>query len=189
MLVGFCGIAQSGKDTAASLLVQRHGFERRAFADPMRDMLYAINPRVIHYNVDGSPIITTVQQLVDDAGWEFAKKSSDVRSLLQRLGTEGGREILGENIWVETLFKKKYNNLVISDVRFPNEAAEIHRRNGIIIRVVRGGVELPNQHHSETAYDNQDYTIVNDGTLDTLYKMLYDILSYHENIKLINSSS
>jgi hypothetical protein len=180
MLVGFCGIAQSGKDTAANLLVNHHGFERRAFADPMRQMLYAMNPRVIHYNIDGSPIIMTVQQLVDDIGWEFAKRSSDVRSLIQRLGTEGGRSILGDDVWVNALFKNPYDKLTISDVRFPNEADEIHRRNGIIIRVVRENVEVPNGHSSETAYSSQDYTIFNNGSVENMYKMLYDIMSNYE---------
>ncbi len=42
-LIGFAGAARSGKDTAASFLVER-GWQRKAFADPVRNMLYALNP-------------------------------------------------------------------------------------------------------------------------------------------------
>jgi hypothetical protein len=170
MLVGLCGFAQSGKDTLAAMMIRHNGFERRAFADPMRTILYKMNPFVITYDDGGMPNIKRVQTLVDSFGWEYAKKHSEVRELLQRLGTEGGRNLLGENVWVDALFKEPYKNLVITDVRFKNVAEAIHKRGGKIIRIIREGVNAVNAHFSEHAYSEQDYTIINDGTIFDLHE-------------------
>lgn len=169
MLFGFCGYAQSGKDTLASLLVRYDNFERRAFADPMRKMLYEMNPLVITYLDSGQPDLKRVRGIVDKYGWEFAKKHSEIRELLQRLGTEGGRDVLGENIWLNTLFEKPYTNLVITDVRFPNEAEAIQERGGKIVRIIRPHVGAPNSHLSEFSYSDEDYLIHNSGTIFDLY--------------------
>tara|TARA_R100000951_G_scaffold10686_3_gene9018 strand:- start:16608 stop:17540 length:933 start_codon:yes stop_codon:yes gene_type:complete len=70
------------------------------------------------------------------------------RKLMQLLGTEGGRDILHPNIWVNALFADykatggysdgpHYPNWIITDVRFPNEAQAIKDRGGIVIRVER----------------------------------------------------
>jgi dephospho-CoA kinase len=45
MIVGISGYARSGKDEAAKALVEM-GFERRAFADKLREFLLALNPMV-----------------------------------------------------------------------------------------------------------------------------------------------
>ena len=102
-LIGFAGAARSGKDTAARALVD-DGWTRRAFADKVRDMLYALNPVIA--DADYSEGTTTLRYEVDNYGWEFTKETySEVRGYFQRLGTEGGREILGEDLWVEALFR------------------------------------------------------------------------------------
>ena len=37
MIIGFTGVKQSGKDTAASFLVDELGFERHGFADKLKE--------------------------------------------------------------------------------------------------------------------------------------------------------
>jgi hypothetical protein len=169
MLFGLCGFAQSGKDTLGALLIRHNGFERRAFADPMRIMLYHMNPFVVTYSESGQPDLKRVRELVDKYGWEYAKKHSEVRELLQRLGTEGGRDVLGTDVWVNALFEKPYENLVITDVRFPNEADAIQRRGGKIVRIIRRDVTAANSHLSESFDLNEDYLIYNSGTIFDLY--------------------
>jgi dephospho-CoA kinase len=46
MIIGLIGYAQSGKDTVANMLVDKFDFERRAFADRIREILYEMNPMV-----------------------------------------------------------------------------------------------------------------------------------------------
>ena len=185
-IIGLCGFAQSGKDTLAAGMVKHLGFERRAFADPMRNMLYSLNPLVLTDTdafQEGMLYPIRLNKLVDQYGWEIAKKSTEVRSLLQRLGTESGRDQLGQNIWVDTLFNQSDAPwLVITDVRFPNEAAEIKRRGGTIIRVNRNGYGPINDHNSEIAYTDQDILLENSGSPeDLLDNFMEAYRNYYQN--------
>ena len=170
-IIGICGFAQSGKDTLAKELVERDGFERRSFADPMRNILYAINPTIER---DSSGLARTVrlQQIVNTMGWDRAKvEYPEIRRLLQMLGTEGGRKHISEDVWVRAcLDNAKTDKIAITDVRFPNEAKAIHERGGIVVRIIRFGVAPTNDHESETAYTDQDIILENNGTPQELYE-------------------
>lgn len=51
MIIGLGGAAGSGKDSAAHYLVERHGFEQVAFAEPLKagcEALFAFNPEQLH---------------------------------------------------------------------------------------------------------------------------------------------
>lgn len=158
-LVGLVGYAQSGKDTFASGM----GFRRLAFADPLKELAVACNPIVL-------PRAANLARLVRGYGWEYCKAEvPGVREFLQNLGT-GVRDVLGADTWVEAAFAKYDTNVptVFTDVRFPNEIRAIRERGGVIIRIDRPGVEPPNQHVSEFAWQDcgPEYVVVNDGTLE-----------------------
>lgn len=162
MIIGLSGYAQSGKDTAAELLCLNYGYTRRAFADPMREALLRLNPKI--------DSITHVSHLVDDYGWDIAKKNPEVRRLLQHMGTEVGRSMFGENFWVDRTFAglKSEDKVVISDVRFPNEADAIKAMGGVVWRIIRKSVDAVNPHPSEHAMKNYEFehTIYNHNSLD-----------------------
>lgn len=170
MIIGLCGFAQTGKDTLANELVARLGFERRAFADTLRNVLYELNPIVYG---DGPGNVERVQDLVDAWGYERAKiEHPEIRALLQRLGTEAGRKYIAEDIWSRVVFENAHGpRLVIPDVRFPNEAKAIKDRGGIIVRVTREGYTPINAHVSEIAYTDQDYLLENNGTPEELFEL------------------
>ena len=166
-LIAFCGFAQSGKDTAAGFLVAR-GWRRLAFADILRTSLYNLNPIVLaevcwedDCHSDGSPCpavdqYVRVRDIVDRVGWDVAKvKYPEIRQLLQRFGTEVGRELYGENFWVERVMSqiKPGEKVVITDVRFPNEEKAVHAVGGRVFRIVRTGVGAANSHTSELEID------------------------------------
>lgn len=168
IVIGLSGYARAGKDTAAAALVERHGFTRTAFADALRDMLYALNPSIpiaTDKEID-VPYHAPLQDLVDSFGWEGAKSEPHVRKLLQRLGTEAGRAVLGQDIWVDTLFRSPPARLVIPDVRFPNEAEAIKAHGGVVIRVDRPGCQPVNGHPSETALDDFNFDSVVHNSAD-----------------------
>ena len=121
MIIGLSGYAQSGKDSTAELLCLNYGYERRAFADPMRHALMIINPKL--------DSITRLAEFVDDYGWEIAKKNPEVRRLLQVLGTDFGRKMIGDDVWLKMAMRdlRQDDKIVISDVRFPNELRIIKR--------------------------------------------------------------
>lgn len=175
-IVGLTGYAGSGKDTVGDLLVDL-GYHRRAFADPIRDALYALDPYTL--DRDNNPVRIT--QLVDAYGWDRAKQNPDVRRLLQRMGTEAGRDIHGPRVWIDRVFAGShwltYNGerLVITDVRFTNEAFAIRMNGGQVWRVERAGVTPANDHDSEKPISDDliARVIHNDGTIDDLARTVH----------------
>lgn len=186
MILGLSGYAQVGKDTIGAALVKNYGFTRFAFADALKEVVYRLNPFVQWEILEDSAGPYTeharVQDVVDLHGWEMAKRIPEVRRLLQIMGTECGRQVLGDNIWVDTVLNQIGNrDAVITDCRFPNEAQAVKDRGGFIVRVVRPGVDAVNAHPSETSLDhwNFDAVIGNDGTIDEvdrLAEFLYNSL-------------
>lgn len=131
-LVGLCGYARSGKDTAAAYLVAEHGFEQRAFADKLRALASIIDP-VLH--PDGTTYRTAAALL----GYEQAKDTyPELRRFLVALG-KGVREVLGPDVWVDALLPPTAvsrparatmnllgaERIVVSDVRYLNEVQRI----------------------------------------------------------------
>jgi hypothetical protein len=177
MIIGLSGYAQTGKDTVAEHLTKHYGYKRVAFADPIRQALYKLDPKIRIDEMVGASLANAV----DHMGWEEVKRlSSDARELLQRLGTEVGREMFGQDFWVDQAFRgvSRFNDIVITDVRFPNEYRAIKARDGIIIRIIKPGTAAVNYHASETALDNHSFdgTIVNDGSREDLYKKIDEII-------------
>lgn len=178
-VVGLSGYARAGKDTAAAWYVKNHGYTRMSFADPIRTALETINPKVM---VAGIGNMTIKQSLhlsgrTGQNGWEFLKENGeDIRGMLQRLGTEVGREMFGMDFWVDYALDSAPDGakIVFADCRFPNEADAIRRLGGKIIRVNRDGVSAVNAHVSETALDDYafDVTIENNGTVEDLHELM-----------------
>jgi len=170
MLIGLTGYAQSGKDTVADFLVNNYGYRRVAFADQLREALYRLNPKIDIADMVGVPLATAV----DGLGWENVKvDSQDARQLLQRMGTEVGRQMFGENFWVDRAMSgiSKFDKVVFTDVRFPNEYRSIKSREGAVWRISRSGVGAVNSHASETAMDSisADRDVANDFSKEDLY--------------------
>lgn len=168
-LIGLCGYMRTGKDSVAKLLVEQFGYTKIAFADPLREMAFAINPYISLVDAPGDIIaaVTTAtgthtlvlySDLLLIVGYERAKTVPDFRRFLQRLGTEGVRYIIGDSTWVDLAGSRARTILsdggkvVFSDVRFPNEADAIRNMGGVVWRTVRPGYE-GSGHVSETSLD------------------------------------
>jgi hypothetical protein len=94
-----------------------------------------------------------------------------VRDMLQKLGTDAIRDGLHPDAWVNALMADyRWQNWVITDCRFPNEAKAVRDNGGVVIRIERPGVGPVNSHPSETALDNWDfdYKIMNGSDLVAL---------------------
>jgi hypothetical protein len=105
------------------------------------------------------------------------------RLILQLLGTEGGRDLIHPNIWVNATLGNlgDTERVIITDVRFLNEVEGIKKRKGIVVRVVRPSKISTSTHPSETAlndYNDWDYVIVNDGTLEDLEAKVITMLEH-----------
>jgi hypothetical protein len=104
------------------------------------------------------------------------------------MGTEACRHGIADNIWIAALEKRihGYQDVVISDVRFPNEIDFIRSAGGVIVRVKRGDdpspEELSKLHVSETAWNDcdPDYTIENNSDVEGLRLSVSDLLTTKE---------
>jgi hypothetical protein len=72
----------------------------------------------------------------------FIKKDFDTRKTLQKVGTEEGRNIYGDDIWIRTLenwmkvfYSRGIKRFIISDLRFQNEVDWIKSLNGTVIKI------------------------------------------------------
>jgi hypothetical protein len=188
MIIGLCGRKQHGKTTVASILVEQFGFRAFNFADPLRKMVAALNPWVEQYG-RGSYLFKRYNDLLDESGYERAKTLPDVREYLQRMGTEAGRGVLGEDIWVQTMertLNREIPNgnahIVIADVRFPNERLFVEAAGGYVFRVTRPAAESSTDAHESERYADEmdvDYTLVNSGTVEDLQSAVAHMMKYY----------
>ncbi|QPB09783.1 dNMP kinase [Streptomyces phage Shady] len=165
--VALMGKARSGKDTAAAFLVDVHGYKRLAFADPLKHMADEVDP-LIPTSVG---VHVRLKSLVRDVGWEYAKDNyPEVRRVLQHIGqTIRDRD---PDYWVRLLMAQVEGArefgypVVVSDVRYPNEAEALRAAGFKLVRIYRPGNEDAGTHESETALDNYvgDAVIRNDMT-------------------------
>lgn len=174
MLIGFGHRKRSGKDTAGTFLLVEHGYQRVAFADPLKQAAMTI------FGFTEQQCYGTEQDKETvDPRWGFSP-----RYAMQKLGEEM-RNIFGKEVWVKSAeakahqFMSKKLGVVITDVRYPNEAEMIRRNGGIVVRIDRPDLgPLTDMHPSETSMEGFEYdeVILNDGTIQDLYGKINKIL-------------
>lgn len=172
-LIGIAGKARSGKDTVANFIIAAVGGYRYSFADPIRQML-------IPLGVDMS-----------DPYWQARKEEiipalgCSPRHLMQTLGTEWGREHVNPNLWLTLAHQRLLFSgpgMVISDIRFENEASWVRTLGGRIIHLDRTETTKVKEHVSEHGVATQpgDFILHNDGGLDDLQNAVKDLLHVGE---------
>jgi hypothetical protein len=185
MKLAVTGYKEMGKDSTYKCF-RKYGYQRTAFADPLREMAYATDPLVDISPRDKAPgtVVIRLRCLVDQVGWDKAKLYPDVRRFMQRLGTEGVRHTFGERAWIDKALRtaSTLEKPFITDLRFLNEEKALRDEGYIIIRVVdpRKPIVTAHQSEKEVGLIKEDYLIVNDGTLDDLQRKvdeLWEILT------------
>ncbi len=106
------------------------------------------------------------------------------RHLMQTLGTDWGRQLVAQDIWIRVAMGRITRALeggakiVVDDIRFPNEYDALFELGANMVKVVRPGVRVTNNHPSEGLLDLRYWhgELVNDGTLDQLQMATMDML-------------
>jgi hypothetical protein len=169
LIVGLCGYAGSGKDTAAEGCVSLGAFSRRAFADKLKELVEAQNPYYPEMHMHHNDLIARY-------GLEAAKRRYPrVREELVACG-EAHRRIFGEDFWIDACLPsgERYNRairVVVSDVRYPNEIKHINKHGGVVFYIKRDGREAANETERETiaaCIPLCEYTFLNNGTREEL---------------------
>jgi hypothetical protein len=142
MIIGIAGFQGSGKDTIADYLQNIYGFKRDSFASTLKDAVSSVFgwDREL---LEGRTKESRAWREQVDAWWSERLNMPDLtpRYVLQVWGTEVARKSFHDDTWIASLenkLRKTNNDIVISDVRFPNEISAIKRAGGVVIRVTRG---------------------------------------------------
>lgn len=183
--IALIGRIASGKDTVAAFLCEHYGFKRYAFGDEIRDVCWRLFPE------------------------RMTAANGKDRRLLQEVGQFMRR--FDENVWVKATLQRVYaenlsfgalsKNIVISDVRQPNEFSHLRELGFTMVRVTardevrlerlkeRGDVYRPEDlsHETESYVDHfeVDYEIENSGSLVSLAEQVRAIMieeeGHHDN--------
>lgn len=184
--IGLTGKMRSGKDTVGDFLKKEYGFKTFTFAEGIKFVCGSLG---LEPDSKGKP-----------------------RALYQGIGQDIRK--YAPNVWVDYTFRQisqrctNQDNVVITDVRQPNEV-EALRAAGFIIIKIHADASLRIQrmetagdcyslddlnHETERAVDNLqvDFTINNNGTIKELYSLLTvvtDIMIDEETWEVIDWES
>lgn len=202
MLIGITGKARSGKDTFAELLANAlfdksgQRFILMAYAHELKlrvqkdfdlsyEQLWGDEKEAYDHRYPRSRNNQVAGRREQD---EIKENYWTAREILQEYGQFF--RTIHHNFWVEELFRviddKEYKNVIITDVRHPNEADPIKEKGGCIVRVSRYTKDAIHgaSHISETAMDDYatDLDIINNGGLEDLKKVAQEAVEGLKNI-------
>lgn len=176
ILIGLHGLARSGKDTTAAYIAAHYAFLTYALASPLKAALAEM------FNLTQAQIEGDQKEVL------LPSIGKSPRQLMQLLGTEFGRHLVHDDLWL-ILAQQNIANLldlssawaggvVISDVRFENEAAWVRAQGGVVVHIYRPEVCGVNPHSSEAgiAVHDNDFNIRNDADLQHLYAQVDHLL-------------
>lgn len=169
MIIGLTGFARAGKDEAARGLAD---YKRIAFADELK---FELNWTVkTLYNINTLNMSPEEKTLV--------------RPMLVAHGAI--RRAQNEDYWINKLaaatdcvgLSDAGHKFVLTDVRYPNEAAWVRDHGGKVVLITRHGVDAANSEEREsigTIIDKHWYNgvVCNNGTVEQLHSMIRSLIS------------
>lgn len=182
-LIGLHGKAGCGKSTVGDYLTKSQDAIQLSFALPLK--LAATELFAISFDYFEN------QDLKNQKLLEWPEYTP--REILQKLGTEGMRNLFGENFWIKRMNLEIETNVydgdlvVITDCRFQNEVDYIKDNGGIVIHLTRAGADGKvgiQNHASEAELDFSTFTdsnyvrVSNDGTIHKLYENIDHIVNH-----------
>ena len=128
-IIGLTGFGRSGKDLSYTMGLEEQGYIRLGFADALKDELCEIHGITLDDIANDKD--TWRPKMVDHGGF---------------------RRTQNPRYWIDKVFSqidpaKKY---CITDVRYPNEVAEIQFFSGIVYQISRPGCGAANETEAET---------------------------------------
>ncbi|WP_412057735.1 hypothetical protein [Bartonella sp. DGB2] len=175
---------QSGKTTIAQHIARCHDYHPASIAAPLKKFINDILTTGYHRESFKNLETYTKEKAIP----ELSGKSP--RVLMQSLGVDWGRNVMGEDFWLN-LFLHKYNLLhskelssgflIIDDLRFPNEFEALKERGAVFWKIVRKDAHRPNDHKSEGLLDAYKFneTIQNDEGTEVLCARASERLSQY----------
>lgn len=184
LILGISGSKRSGKDTFA--LYVKDEMEKMgktvtvaAWADLLKKSAYeslgiAKDSKYKFYSAWANSFKQNhTLQIVNEEGQVIHEISG--REYLQRFGTEAHRDIFSEDFWIEQLWAANdfsdTDVVIITDCRYDNEARNILKNDGFVIKINNPKADLgEDSHASEQGIDSLlvNFQIDNDSSLEEL---------------------
>ena len=192
MIIALSGYAGAGKDEIASTICELYpGWKVKKFAGKLKEVsslltglpIEAFEDRLVKdMTLEGWDM--TVREFLQRLGTDAVRDNLHQDAWVNALISEYNRSMEFVRVCstcnkestlpiclsckTNTLVDKCATNWVVTDCRFPNEADQIRRCGGFVIRVKRPYTKPVNGHISEIALDNYkfDYTFHNDSDIE-----------------------
>ena len=195
ILIGLTGPAGSGKDTVADYLCATNGFSRYAYADPLRlEIAQAfgipVDLLLDRERKEKPTDLLALERCQNKFFVEYIferfygpvnqtrKQPRSPRWIMQKWGTDYRRELTDENYWIRQaenaiadMDRAGITRIVVTDVRFEDEAEFIRARGGQVWHLHRPDLLAVNPHISErgVAIHDDDIEIINSSTIGNLH--------------------
>lgn len=197
--IAFVGLIGSGKDTAASYLIEKHEYTKYSFAGTLKDACANIFGWDREMLEGKTPESREWREQIDE-WWanRLGMPNFSPRYALQYVGTDILRNRFHQDIWVLSLQRSLLDSdtrAVISDARFRNEIVALRQLGAVIVEVSRGPkpewwsvavgassgdpesidrIREIGIHHSEWDWASvePDYVLDNTGTIQDLHNQL-----------------
>jgi len=185
LIIGFTGYAGSGKDTAGKILCEHYGFKRLSFADKLKEEVataFSIDLNYFHdVKLKDTPLLDmpivinnfTLEALGEDILINHKYYTPRLLCIYYAACLKGQ----DNDVWIKKVNRQlsgDYGRVIITDVRYLNEADWIKKRFGYVLRISKGHEDGVLMHESETQLSSHkfDGVIENTGTLELLdYKL------------------
>jgi hypothetical protein len=192
MIITVSGLAGTGKDTFADVLVKKHNFRKIALADSLRKICSEVFEIPMEMFLDRDKKDSPMQNSITATGLnvtmltvkanekagiphkeivypsELKVELKTPRDVLKWAGTEVIRRYCGEDIWIE-IAKNKIRQLqgrvVISDARFENERRTFKELGATLVLIKRPNFPIIDP--SESTGQDLEYDVIfsNDSCL------------------------
>lgn len=176
MIIGLGFKARVGKDTVGAHLISKHSFVQESFAYPLKEY---IGRQILGFN---DKQLYGDWKEVMDPDW-----GKTPRQMLQLIGTDALREVVHNDIWIIPMKRKlkehmrNNKSVVITDMRFPNEAKLIKNLGGKLVKIHREDPDkiTGEKHSSEVGleeFNDWDLVLENNGSLEELFAKVDDMM-------------
>lgn len=194
LVIGLMGRAGAGKDTVADIFCEQIDAARFAFADRLKAeaaAIFRVDVRLFNRrDVKDLPIRQlALARCTDEAFVAYAGRELGLlgplkpRTIMQVYGDFRRGQDLDYFVRPAALARLQAMNanrqaMVVTDVRFANEAKWVAQRGGVLWKIERAGLPPVGSHESEWSIRDlqADAVIRNDGTIDDLRRAVVDLL-------------
>lgn len=157
-IIGIAGRSRAGKDTIAQIIIDSHPeYSIRRLATPLKKAIVDL------YGFAPDQLETDLKEVKDER-WDKTPRET-IQSLTDYMMT-----YMGTDFFTRQLYNgyTEGEHIIIPDIRYEHDIEEIHRRNGIVIKVERPLSNVSHKFESQVDTLNYDYLINNCGSIEDM---------------------